>query len=101
MPASALQKCGDDEERHLRRLATYRKYRRKLVLVGIAHWLSALTKGTAIRKSAATKPENVWPDCALRRQKHNERNTGRLRENIENGAQSYASPLFLIIFCLW
>ncbi|KAJ7354691.1 hypothetical protein DFH08DRAFT_804561 [Mycena albidolilacea] len=26
MPASALQKCGDDEERHLRRLATYRKH---------------------------------------------------------------------------
>ncbi|KAJ7920720.1 hypothetical protein B0H13DRAFT_1867224 [Mycena leptocephala] len=30
MPSSALQKCGDDEERHLRRLATYRKYRRNL-----------------------------------------------------------------------
>ncbi|KAJ7920725.1 hypothetical protein B0H13DRAFT_2319005 [Mycena leptocephala] len=28
MPASALQRCGDDEERKLRRLATYRKYRR-------------------------------------------------------------------------
>ncbi|KAF8157471.1 hypothetical protein K438DRAFT_1986595 [Mycena galopus ATCC 62051] len=24
----AVQRCGDDEERHLRRLATYRKYRR-------------------------------------------------------------------------
>lgn len=31
MPASALQKCGDDEERYLRRLATYRKYRRSCV----------------------------------------------------------------------
>ncbi|KAJ6484515.1 hypothetical protein C8R47DRAFT_1073120 [Mycena vitilis] len=28
MPASAQQKCGDAEERHLRRLATYRKYRK-------------------------------------------------------------------------
>ncbi|KAJ7605672.1 hypothetical protein DFH06DRAFT_1150412 [Mycena polygramma] len=28
MPASAIQRCGDDEERRLRRLATYRKYRR-------------------------------------------------------------------------
>ncbi|KAJ7264973.1 hypothetical protein B0H12DRAFT_1230606 [Mycena haematopus] len=28
MPASASQRCGDDEERRLRRLATYRKYRR-------------------------------------------------------------------------
>ncbi|KAJ7832655.1 hypothetical protein B0H14DRAFT_2591929 [Mycena olivaceomarginata] len=27
MPPSAHQRCGDDEERHLRRLATYRKYR--------------------------------------------------------------------------
>ncbi|KAJ7148602.1 hypothetical protein C8R46DRAFT_1044678 [Mycena filopes] len=27
MPASKLQKCLDDEERHLRRLATYRAYR--------------------------------------------------------------------------
>ncbi|KAJ7776707.1 hypothetical protein B0H14DRAFT_3508231 [Mycena olivaceomarginata] len=27
MPPSALQQCGDDEERRLRRLATYRKYR--------------------------------------------------------------------------
>ncbi|KAJ7851695.1 hypothetical protein B0H13DRAFT_2359932 [Mycena leptocephala] len=29
MPAAAAQKCGDDEERRLRRLATYRKYRRR------------------------------------------------------------------------
>ncbi|KAJ7888019.1 hypothetical protein B0H13DRAFT_2342113 [Mycena leptocephala] len=28
MPASPQQQCGDEEERHLRRLATYRKYRR-------------------------------------------------------------------------
>ncbi|KAJ6516890.1 hypothetical protein C8R47DRAFT_1206100 [Mycena vitilis] len=28
MPASAIQQCADAEERRLRRLATYRKYRR-------------------------------------------------------------------------
>ncbi|KAJ7843813.1 hypothetical protein B0H13DRAFT_2364570 [Mycena leptocephala] len=28
MPAAALHKCGDQEERQLRRAATYRKYRR-------------------------------------------------------------------------
>ncbi|KAJ7846765.1 hypothetical protein B0H13DRAFT_2362813 [Mycena leptocephala] len=31
MPTSALQHCGDDEEHHLRRLATYRKYHRSHV----------------------------------------------------------------------
>jgi hypothetical protein len=89
MPASANQRCGDDEERHLRRLATYRRYRRTYVIsaLQVFFWTYALVD---IRMTVVAKAESAWRDCGPRRLKHSGRGIGRRSDVIESGMASAA-----------
>jgi hypothetical protein len=89
MPASALQKCRDEEERHLRRLTTYRKYRRKWVRSHVAGL--PLTICAVISKNVANKADNIWRASMRLRQIHSDKNIGMLKEYTENSMTYYGS----------
>ncbi|KAJ7176399.1 hypothetical protein C8R43DRAFT_943184 [Mycena crocata] len=96
MPPSASQRCFDEEERQLRRQATYRRYRRKYYQRKL-FFKNPTYHLPATWKLAAAQQESAWRGSAPRRPKQDDNSTERHRhatgsasENrlpIERGAQ--------------
>ncbi|KAF8198813.1 hypothetical protein K438DRAFT_1759465 [Mycena galopus ATCC 62051] len=59
MPASTVQRCGDDEEHHLQRLVTYRKYRRSVGIGNVFEKASLIVQGEPPSRKMQKKEKTI------------------------------------------
>jgi hypothetical protein len=89
MPASAEQRCVDDEDRRDRRIGASQRHRRTFFFFLVLTLEKLISDFLGTSKADASKLSVPWPLCGLAKLKKRKRRvaprTGRLREDTEKG----------------